>query len=395
MLFHSRAQKKALNNALRLGWTFFPFTIFLAIFEFSLPLKLDHIEAELFIIGAFISAGWILTTALDFYWGAVIDHFGKKKIIYLSVILFAIFTFGFALTENIFLLLILDIAAYTVFDVFYIALEGLLIDISAKKYFNFSASGFFSVWSLAYTLAPLIAALCLIKYGYYSVYWLGLPLAGVTLIAFGINFSRNKHLIRDSAALKVKFNWHFFFNIFKKEYLPILGIFFCTFWYGIMTVGLPLLFVIEEENLWHSAIITAVFAVPFVFTDFFDGFIATKKRYRFYLICGGFLLGGAALILLFFSPNFYVSLLAAFLSTIGINLAWATFEIEAGLIADAHDSGRVESLFVFAKNMGWDTSPFIFGLVASFFGIRAPFVMIAVIILILPIFYFKQRKQIH
>ncbi len=303
--------------------------------------------------------------------------------------------FGFI--DSIWTLFLLSLLAYLGYDILFIALEGFLIDNSSKLYFNYSTSGFFSLYSAGYVLGPLVAVGVISSLNLNSVYLLAIPICIITLTLFTLFFK--KEFINNNQNKKIEFNFKeqisYFSKLIKSNNLILFGIFICTFWHSTMIIGIPLYFAIDEGSIWSAALVATAFALPFVFTDFIDGFIAINRHRRFLIITSGFFLGSIAMGAFFLTENILFAMLFAFISTIGVNLAWATFEIEAAFISkNQQDSGKVESVFVFSKNMGWDTAPFIFGLVALLFGMKIPFLFVGVILLLMSILFFLHHKQI-
>ncbi|MCB9358608.1 MFS transporter [Candidatus Woesearchaeota archaeon] len=388
----TKSQIMTLKQAARLGLAFLPIGLFISMFEFALPLKLESLDTGLIMIGAFISFSWIITTFLDLGWGSIIDKIGEKRSIVIGIIILAIFYTAFAFTDNIFILLLLNIFAYLGFDVFFISAEGYLIKITKKKEFNYATSGFFPIWQTAYIVGPFIAAIIISTSGFSTMFLLAFPFAIISLLLFKLLFSKQESKYKKTYA---KSDIGFFIDLVKKEYLILLGIYCCTFWYSIMGIGIPLLYVIESNDIMASALVVASFALPFIFSDFLDGFIATNRKKRFLLITVGFLLGGTSLVAFFFTKTLILGMLTAFISTVGVNFAWATFEIEAGLISTKHTEGKVESAFFFAKNLGWDTSPFAFGTMAQLIGLRYPFLITGFVLIVISLVFYKYHKQIR
>jgi len=386
----------SVRNALLLGISFFSFALFIGMFEFSLSLKLNDIDAAVFLIGLFISLSWFLTTFLDLFWGVLIDRVGKWRAIIVGCVIFGISAFLFAFSSDIWVLFFLNLTAYLGFDVMYIALEGFLIDSSSKKYFNYSTSGFFSIWSAAYVSGPILAAVIISAFDLSSVYLFAIPLMFTSIVLFFIFFRKSFKLenSRKTEKIDLSKDIKYFVKLLKSEYLILFGIFVCTFWHATMLVGIPIYFAIDEGNLWDAALVATAFAFPFIFTDLIDGLIATNKHRRLLIITCGFLLGAFALFLFFLTNSVLFAMLFAFTSTIGVNFAWATFEIEAGLISQRSTSGKVESFFVFAKNLGWDIAPIVFGTIAFLFSTKTPFLVVSIGLLVVAIFFFLQHNQV-
>lgn len=383
-------QTHFLQQGAKLGVTLLPLGIFVAAFEFALPLKLDNLEQSLTFIGVFIGASWILTTFLDFWFGSLIDRIGKKSAIALGTIIFAVSATGFALTGNVWLLFLCNLFAYLGFDILYIAIGGFLIESSEKRVFNYAASGFFSLWQVAYVIGPLLAAYLLLNRGYSFLYFLALPMSAFALMLFfsvfrGRNVKITPEKFTDLLYLK---------TLIRKEYIVLAGAFMCAFWNSTMIIGIPLLYAAGQEKMWHSAFLAVAFAAPFALIDLFAGVIANNRQHRLWIILSGFLMSGAALGGFTLTSYFPLEILFVSLSAIGVNLAWVTFEIEAGLISEKHSEGKTESCFMFAKNMGWDMSPFLFGILAQQFGIKTPFAVTGILLILFAALIFRRRAQL-
>lgn len=104
------------------------------------------------------------------------------------------------------------------------------------------------------------------------------------------------------------------------------------------------------------------------------------------------MLGGLSLIAFYFTKNYILLALFAAMSTLGMDSAWTVFDIEAGLLAKKGEEGKVESSFMFAKNLGWDLSPLFFGFAAQYYGIRAPFAIIGLGIIVVAMFFLSNRE---
>ena len=399
-MVHASSKRRVFFQSAKVGMFFLPLAIFVSMFEFALPLRLDSIESSLSLIGLFISFSWIITTFLDFFWGDFVDKIGKKNGAILGIAIFGASTFLFAFTDNFWVLFAFNMIAYLGYDLFYISIQGYLVSTTPKKYFSYAASGFYPLWSLGFIFGPLISAYLITTFHYSYVYLAAALLCGITI--FLIHFlvekrspSLVKHPMHSFISKKEFFTClRYFKKLFQRDSWLLIGIMACTFWYSIMLVGIPLLFLIEENNIWLSALMLTAFIAPFVFTDFIVGFIAINKKRRFILITLGFLLGGCALIAFYLNTNFWLLAAAVALSTFGIDIAWTVFDIEAGVIAKRGEEGKIEGAFTFAKNLGWDTSPLFFGVVAQFLGARIPFLLLGIGVLFLAVIFLIRHKQI-
>lgn len=266
-------KRRVFFRSTRIGMCVLPIAIFTSMFEFALPLKIESIESNLSLVGIFISLSWLATTFLDLLFGDITDRIGKKKASIIGIAAFAVFAAGFAFTNNFWLLFLLNMAAYLGFDLFFIAIQGYLVSTSPKKYFNYASSGFYPFWSFGFVLGPLISAFLILNIHSNWVYLLA-PVFGIATIIF-INFLKEKAPVskvphkRTEIISRKNFAefLEYFRKIFRKDFWLLAGTMACTFWYSAMVIGIPLLFLIEEHNIWLSAFVMAAFVIPFVVTD--------------------------------------------------------------------------------------------------------------------------------
>lgn len=326
---------------------------------------------------------------MDLYLGLAIDKIGKKLSLAIGILIFALSATGFALTDSIYLLFLFNIIAYLGFDILFISIEGFLIETNEKRELNYASSGFFSLWQLGFTVGPIIAAFLLMECGYSSPYYLAVPLCGLALILFNFLFRE-----ANTTGKNTKYDLKYFKQLFKEEYIALWGIFICAFWNSNMVIGIPLLYAIEDGNIWRGALLAVAFSAPCIFTNLINGFIANSRSKRFLIIVLGFLIGGISLIFFSFCKILILEIIFAFLTTISVTSAWNTIEIEAGLVSERNNEGKTEGCFVFAKNIGWDVSPIFFGIIAQAIGIRTPFLATGIFLIISSLLTVKYQSQI-
>jgi len=395
-MFSAHLRNKAFFNSLRVGLAFLPVAIFVSMFEFALPLGIEEIGNDVTLVGLFIGIAWIIVTILDLLSGDLADIIGKKRGTLLGLTLFMIFTFLFGLTTNIWILFFLMIFAYIGYDFFYIAVQGFVVSTSPKKYFNFAAEGFYPLWDFGFIFGPLLGAFLITSFGQNSIYFTSLIFCGIALI-FGL-FLPKPTKSNKKGIIEKKVSLHEFFvylnYLFKKDFWLLLGSMSCAFWYMLMIIAIPLFFIVSEGDIWLSAFILTAFMIPIFLTDIIVNYVASSRNKRFILVCLGYTLAGVSLIAFFISNDNLVMAICAALSTFGFQTVWATFDIEAGLLAKKGKEAMTESAFFFSKNLGFDFAPFFFAIVVAFLGIKAPFVVFGLISLLFAVVFLLKHKQI-
>ena len=160
-------------------------------------------------------------------------------------------------------------------------------------------------------------------------------------------------------------------------------------------IAIPLFFVVEEKDIWLSALVLTAFMLPVFITDIIVDFVASTRKRRFLLVALGYVLAGLSLVAFFINTDPIVMALCAALCTFGFQTVWAVFDIEAGMIASKGKEAMTESAFFFAKNIGFDFAPIFFAVVISFFGMKSPFIAFGIISLLFALVFIIKHKSIQ
>ena len=395
-MFSAHLRNKAFFNSLRVGLTFLPVAIFVSMFEFALPLGIEEVGNDVALVGLFIGISWLIVMLVDLLGGDFADTIGKKNGTLIGLVIFMIFTFLFFLTNNVWVLFFLMIIAYIGYDLFYISVQGFVVSESPKKYYNFAAEGFYPLWDFGFVFGPLLGAFLISTFGHISIYFSSIVFCGIALI-FGL-FLPNPKKVNKNKPIEKKVSLMEFFTyvkyLFKKDFWLLLGSLSCAFWYMLMIIAIPLFFIVSEGDIWLSAFILTAFMIPIFLTDIIIDYVASTRKRRFILVCLGYTLAGLSLIAFFLSDNNIVMAICAALSTFGFQTVWATFDIEAGLLAKKGKEAMTESVFFFSKNIGFAFAPFFFSIVVAFFGIKSPFISFGLISLVLALVFLYKHKKI-
>lgn len=389
MHFHS-IKSKVIFNSLKIGISFLPLAIFVSMFEFILPLFLEDISKEVAIVGFIIGIGWLIVTFIDLIFGNLSDNIGKKKSVFIGIFIYLIFIFLMGFTTNIWFVTLLLIISYVGYDFFYISVQGLLVESSQKKYFNYAATGFYPLWDLGFIFGPFLGFLIVTYFGINFVFYVSIFLLITTL--FISNLILSKKVIKQERKYSLKEFFSYLIKISKKDFLILVGSLSCTFWYILMVLSIPLFFAIEEENLFLAAVTMTIFMLPIFLTDLIVLFVANNKNIRKKLITISYFLSGLSLVAFFILEDFIIGLILIGINTLGFQAIWAITDIEAGLLSEKGKESMIQGIFFFTKNIGFFLGPLIFGLVVTYFNLKYPFLIMGIISIALGVIFLIKKN---
>ena len=382
--------RERISRGMRVGLVFAPVSLFLAVFEFALPLRLASLDTQVWVIGAFITGSWIVGTLLDPLLGIITQRFGQRRTIITSILLLGALISVFGFTESLIALFFITFFAYLAYDTALIALSSYMISTTPRQAISNAMSGFFSMWNASYVIGPLLAAAIIVRYGYAYPYLMALPLAIISIGAF-IRFVPEKPV---SARFDYRASIAYLRNLMRTESVLLVGVIAVQFWFSMLAIGLPLLMLLEEGNLWFSALMALSLFIPLPFGNLITDRLAHERTSRYRMLIAGFALGGTSTILLAFVQSVPLLAFITFLGAFGMSVCAAILEVEAGLIARSHHESEIEGVFVFAKNIGSDIAPFIFGVLASIM-LRLPFLVLSGLIAIVVVAFLRSERSIR
>jgi len=158
-------------------------------------------------------------------------------------------------------------------------------------------------------------------------------------------------------------------------------------------IGAPLLFFHGERNLFYGALLTFAFMIPFASMELAYGKLSNSPNRRNNMIKFGFLLSSILLFLFYFTKNFYLLLGLAALITLATNMGWTSTEVEVSRYLPKGRKGEFMGVFMTGKDLGFDIAPLFYGVFAVF-GLKVPFFILGVLILVAWMFFMiAQRKS--
>jgi MFS family permease len=363
-----------------------PLMMNIALIDFLIPIKYDAILDNLPIFGILVTIAWFGSTFLDFAIGDLTDKLGIKK----TLILGAITSFSgailFALSSNI-ILMTLGIFIWGLsYCLFAIPSETYVLT-SFRKNYRGTAFGILNFFlDIAYATAPLIGYLIISSLGINSAIFFAaiLPIATMILITSIRNnqkesFERSiKDIIVKDGIVKKGFGELFKMN--SKEISLLINVFVCGIWFMTVFIASPLLFLINSDNLLHGALLAFSFMIPFALMELGFGKIADYSKNRNKMIKYGFIFASLFLASMFFIENFIFLLITAFLSAFFANMAWVASEVEISKYLPTNEKGEITSIFVSARDVGYDLAPIFYGFV-SILGLKMPFLVLSIFLI--------------
>jgi MFS family permease len=390
----SSQRSKAISFALYL----LPFMLNIALIDFIIPIKYDAILDNLPLFGMLITLAWFGSTFLDFAIGDLTDKLGVKKTLAIGALL----SFGgaliFGLTSNIALMTFGVFLWGWSYCMFAVPSETYVLS-SFKKNYRGTAFGIFNfVLDIAYATAPLLGFLIISKFGVNPAIIFASVITLLTIILISRIRSHQKESLGkaiEDVVVKdklVKRGLKDLFKMNKQELALLFNVFVCGIWFMTVFIASPLLFLINSDNLLHGALLTFAFMIPFALMELWFGDIADYSKNRHKMIKYGFFLAAFFLVALFFIDNFILLLITAALSSFFANMAWVASEVQVSKYLASGEQGEITSIFVTARDIGYDFAPLFYGFIAVL-GLKMPFLVLGLLLLFAGFFSILTRNK--
>jgi len=259
-------KKRAVSFATKI----FPFALNIALMEFIIPIKFDAILDHLPLLGLLVTIAWTASDFLDFIVGYLTDHVGVKKILQSGIIICLFGCLFFGLSNNIIIM---------TFGVFLWGFSYITMAVPSDTYvlsefppdYRGSAYGWlYFAQNTGYAISPLL--------GYFLVTQFGV---NVTIVLAALIALVSFPLLSDVKSAGQKMGlWsglkHAFFEknmvkeIFEdlgkmgfRQFSLLLNIFISSIWFVVVLMGAQLLFFHADRDLFHGALLSFFFMLPF------------------------------------------------------------------------------------------------------------------------------------
>jgi MFS family permease len=376
----------------------FPFIMNIALIDFIIPIKYDSVLDNLPLLGFLITLAWIASSFLDFAVGDLTDKIGVRKTLQLGVALSFLGSVIFALSSN-FVIMTLGVFVWGLSYVLLSTPSNTLIFSSFPKKYVGSAYGWlYSFWDIAYAFAPLLALLVVTFLSIDAVIVIAAFIPLLTLImAFKISNKAKEGVVdgigevlyRDGIIRKELKDIK---KMSAKELSLFLNMFVCGFWFVTILMAAPLLFFHGGGNLFQGAMLAFAFMLPMAIIELVYGRLANTHKRRTSMIKYGFLASALLLFVFYFTQDFAVMLVIAFLTTLTMNMAWVGGEVSVSEYLPKGRKGEFTGIFVAGKDLGFDLAPLFYGLFASI-SLKIPFLVLGIVLLTACILFFIVHRK--
>ncbi len=380
------------RRALVFSFSILPFMLNIALIDFLIPIKYDLVLENLPFMGILISLAWLSSSFLDFAVGDLTDRIGIKRTLQIGVVLSFVGALVFALSSN-FLVMTFGILIWGLSYVMITVPSDTYIFSKFPRNHRGSAYGImYFLYDLAYAAAPLAGYFLITFFGVKSAIVSAGVISLFTLpLLFVVRGKAKEEVIKgiEDVIVKdgvIKKELKDLFKMNKKELSLLFNMFICGAWFMTVLIGSPLLFFHEERNLLEGALLTFSFMIPFAAFELFYGRLSDSAKNRKIMINLGFVSSAVLLIIFYFTHNFILLLVLAFLITLFANMAWVASEVHVSEYLPKGRKGEFMSIFVAGKDLGYDIAPLIYGFLAVF-GLKVPFLVLGVLLFFAWLFF--------
>ena len=320
--------------------------------------------------------------------GKILDHFGKRKMLWMSLILYLICTVLYYFVTPFGILLGLRFFQGIWFSIITTACVSIVADIvpQARRgagigYFNMSAN-------LAIVLGPFIALIIL---QYFSFDVLFLVLSGLMLFGSLSALVVPNHQLQGKEVKRFKIT---FADLFERNAIPsaLLSSLIAFSYSGILSY---ITIYAQEKNVldWVSMFYLALAAVMLV-TRPYTGRIYDEKGAKFVVIPGLIVFALGLLILSYIGSGFGFIIAGAFIG-LGYGAVVPSMQTIAVQSSDINRSGYATATFFTFFDIGISIGSYILGIIALQLGYRSMYLTTVAGILLALICYilFKQKDR--
>jgi len=376
------------RRAISFATKIFPFALSIALMDFIIPVKYDTVIDNLPLFGLLVTIAWIGSNFLDFIIGYLTDHVGVRKIMQTGVVISVIGCLIFSLSENPYIM---------TFGIFLWGLSYVAMAVPSDTYvlsefpvvYRGSAYGwlYFSQ-NVSYALSPLLGYFLVIQFDLNIAIILAALTAMVSFPLFSDVKSNDKKMGMITGLKHAILEKNMFKEIFEdlgkmglRQFSLLLNIFLSSLWFVVVLIGAPLLFFHDQGDLFHGALLSFFFMLPFAITITFYGKLADSQKRRKKMIILGLVLGSIPLILFYFIKDLNLLFISASLTTILVYMGWSASEVEVSNFLPEGEKGEYMGIYTSARDLGYDLAPLFYGLLAAI-NLKLPFLVVGIFILI-------------
>ena len=334
------------------------------------------LASSIFIIGALLAR--ILA-------GGFVEKIGRKRMLYVGLILFAVSTFFYFFAGHLLLLFAIRFIHGIAFGLSATAMNTTVMD-SLPMDRRGEGTGYYSLSSTAATaFGPFLGILILSKYDMNTIFIYAFCM---TIVAFILSFMANVKeaplTTEERKAIPISFKPSILFSF---EVLPIASL---TMLMGICYASLMSFINIYaiEINLEEAATYFFLIYGAFLFISRpIAGKILDQKGENI-VILPSIVMFAISLFLLSTASNSFMFLLAAIFAALGFGTYLSVAQVVSAKVAPRHKIGLAVSTFYIGLDTGVGLGPFLLGFLIPLTGYEHMYLYLSILVLCLTVFYY-------
>lgn len=344
------------NFVLLTASNFLMFLTYYAVIS-TLPLFLvENFHIEKTIVGLLLSAYTIASVSVRPISGFTLDRFGRKQILIIALVLYALFYLGYIVALGIVSILLLRIVHGIIWGAVTISNTTQTLDIIPVEKKGEGIGYYALSTTLAMSLGPIIGLFFYHSFGYLTLFVLTFFIGVVGLVCV-LSAHLPEYVFPKE---RPKLSWQSLFD--KKSLLPSVNLLIFMFTYGGL---LPFVSLYGKEiGVHNTSFFFFVFSLGIFSSRFTSGKVFDRQGPRLIItICSIVLIAGF-LILAFFKNSFGFYL-ASFVIGFGIGVVFPVFQAMVNNVVDPEHRGAANSTIYTALDLGMGLGMFLIGLIAQ------------------------------
>jgi len=361
---------------------FFIFVVFYGLLT-SLPIYVvDELGRSSVDAGLIVTIFMLSAIIVRPFSGKLIQDFGKKKTLMISMILFTIFSFMYLLVENYALLLVLRFVHGIWFSIASTATGAIAADIVPLKRRGEGLGYFAMSMNLAVVCGPFIS-LTLLQYVSFSILFLVLA----SLITIGVLFTAFSKMTEVKKSSPVEKKRLQFSDLIDQKALPIALVGSLVAFTYSSVLSFISMYAKDLDLIEAASYFFLVFAVAMIIARPFSGRLYDTKGPNI-VIYPALVLFMIGLLLLSIAHNAFMLLFAGAFVGLGYGTVVPCFQTLAVQATDHHRSSHATATFFTLFDTGIATGSFVLGIVVAQLGYETLYLLTG-LFLILVIFMYK------
>jgi len=353
-----------------------------AIHQFHATESRAGLVASIFIFGALIAR---------LFAGKFIDVIGRKKMMYIGLILFLIGSITYLLVTSIGFLMVFRFIHGIGFGISTTILATVNMS-SLPPNKRGEGIGYFSLSTAAGTaIGPFLALYLTSHFTYDTMFIYCIIFSVIALVSIALATIKEVDITQEQKeTIKKSFR---FKDFYEKKALPIaLLMFLCGIAYSGV-ISFINSYAIELNLTKAASFFFVVYAIFLFLSRPIAGKIVDRKGENI-VVFPSYVFFTISLLLITFAMNGFILLLAGAFLAIGYGTIMSSMQTIVGKISPPHRLGLAISTFYICMDAGMGTGPYILGLVAEKFGFHTMYIILAIaIFFLIPAYYLVHGKK--